>query len=264
MTNFAPATNYVFAYDPSLYECMNVEQMYLTLSGGPTENREQLSKEELFRQHLDAAFERSCQFIKFIKTDSGEEFFVGNVHLDLSNKHREVASNMLCERVAGIDKPMMLVGDFNQFDARIPEPVIFMDQVEIYKRHGFTWASEDLLSKGMKATFVAFPYDINRFLTKEDFIEYDRLKEQKDYDAIREFFVNKFSGINPITTCLDSVFTKNIALPEEKTKPPRCKAMMFSHGERVKPIPDEKAIKKMAVESELPSDHLPVLAKVRI
>jgi hypothetical protein len=265
------AFNYAFAYDPSLYACKSISQIYLTLSGKSTHNREILSKEELFSQHLDSEFERSSQLTELENINSKKQFVIVNNHFGLSNKHRLLASDMLCKKIADIVKPMVLVGDFNQFDANVKTAVLYTEQIKIFKHYGFKWVSECLQSQEPKGSFITFPYDINRFLNNDDFLEYDKLKDEKDYDAIRNFFVKKIceKDIPLFSTSLDGVFSKNMEYKEEKIQLSSCKAILFADGERIKPMPTAEDIQKMAVKSyqagkcNFPSDHLPLLTKVR-
>ncbi len=89
----------------------------------------------------------------FEELSTKEQFIVVNNHFGLSNKHRLLAADMLCKKLdemnnkqndstensSSIQKPlpMVLVGDFNQFDSIAKESVLYMDQIEIFKRNGF-------------------------------------------------------------------------------------------------------------------------------
>ena len=282
------AFNYIFAYDPTVYRCISTDQIYLTRSGEATVDREKLSKDALFDQHLDSEFEKSCQRIQLEEITTGKKFIVINTHLGLTNKHRLLAAEMLCSKLVGITMPMVLVGDFNQFDARQAESALLMDQIEIFKRNGFRWDSECLQAREPKGTFVTFPYDITRFLKKDDFAEYDALKARYDALAIREegnaeyaalcreirgFYNTKIAekDIKLLSTSLDAVFSKGcIDSALSEVKPSRCKAILFANGHRVKPAPDGTVIQAMALEGydkgecPFPSDHFPVLAKMSL
>lgn len=269
------AFNFVFAYDPTLYTCVNPpEQIYLTATGKPSpKDRQGIDKKLLMDQHYDSEFERSAQVIELEELSSGKQFVIVNNHFGLTNKHRLQVAEKLCKELADIKKPMVLVGDFNQYDFDNKESVLFKKQIEIFEKHGFKWDSECLQSQEPKGTFVTFPYDITRFLSKTDFSEYDALKVKIDYKAIKDFFVSKIEKYNIplVSTSLDGVFSKNTNnSSENQTKPSFCKAILFANGERIKPTPTAETIQKLALNSYkkdkciFPSDHLSVLAKVRL
>jgi endonuclease/exonuclease/phosphatase family metal-dependent hydrolase len=266
------AFNLLFAYDPAKYCFVDSKQIYLTLSGTSTDNRDSLTKDELFAQNLNQPFEKSSLLVHLRDNSNGNEFCIVNNHLGLSNKHRLLASNLLCSKLSEIKLPMVLVGDFNQFDDAVPEARLLMQQIEVFENHGFNWTSKCLQTQHPGGTFVSYPYDIDRFLDKRtDLPELDALKAKADYEGIRKFYINKITEKNiPLfSTSLDAVFEKNTA-HAEAGKPSRCKALLFGQAGRIKPVPDAATIHNMALASyqkgicELPSDHLPVLAKVRL
>jgi endonuclease/exonuclease/phosphatase family metal-dependent hydrolase len=258
------AFNFIFSYDPTVYTCVNERQICLTKSGNFIE--EKVSKEEKLIHNLDSEFERSSQFIVLENIKTKEKFIIINNHFGLSNKHRLLAAETLCKYLLKENMPMILVGDFNQFDEESKKSELFMSQIDIFRKNHFKWMSECLQSQNPKSTFVAFPYDINRFLSSSDFIEYEKLKEIGDYSLIRNFFTEKIEkkDIPLVSTSLDGVYGKNITTEEKSYS---CKALFFAKGARIKPTPDEGSIQKIAVESYkkeciFPSDHLPLLVRL--
>ena len=131
--------NYVFAYDINLFSLVGTEQIYLTESGHPLQKREPLAREEIFSHNFDSEFEKSSQMVILEKKDSREQFIVVNNHFGMSNEHRLLAAQSLCQKLLSIQKPIILVGDFNQFDSSIPEVRLYQEQIEVFKQHGFTW-----------------------------------------------------------------------------------------------------------------------------
>lgn len=257
--------NHVFAIDPKKYRLIETYPIYLTLSGEPTNNRAELSKEELFKQNLGTAFEKSSQVSIVEDLVSGQRlFFVGN-HLGLTNEHRKLAALMLCLKLAHIKDPLILVGDFNQFDSLFKESKLFFEQIDIFVQNGFKWDGESLYQEGPYCTFAGFLYDYERYCTPTDRVELERLKVANDYPGIREFFIRLIieKAIPLLGTAMDSVFTKNIP-PESKSK---CKVYMFFDGQRVKPIPENEELEKRLLETlskgDPPeSDHFPVGLKL--
>ena len=289
------AFNFVFAYNPNTHRITKQSQIYLTLSGQPTENREQLSKPELFHQHLESEFEKSIQVIELEEIKEGYpsyNFTVLNNHFGLSNKHRLLAANMLCERLANITTPLIAVGDFNQFDETNPVAALLMPQIKLLQDCGFHWDSQSLHIKEPNGTFITFPYDIMRFLNATDIAEYDLIKAQFDVQQkklnvsaadyqeqkiqfervlqdIRQFFVGKITthNIPLVSTALDGVFSRNLTVTH-------CDSAVFEKQPPflvpMEPKPSASEIQRLAVEAYakgdclFPSDHLPILAKIAI
>ena len=113
---------------------------------------------------------------------------------------------------------------------------------------------------------------INRFLDKSDFLEYDKLKKTNNYAGIKEFFITKISerNIPLVGTSLDGVYSKNFPVRHSSNiKQSSCKAVLFVDGKRVKPMMNASDIQAMAIDkykgnkSEIASDHLPVITKIR-
>lgn len=268
------AFNFVFAFLSGKYNVtQKPEQIYLTRSGNPLtkEERTKFSRDEIFEHNLDTEFEKSVQVIPLKDKDSDEYFTVVNTHLGLTNKHRKLAAELLCSKLEGRAEPLLLVGDFNQFDSSVPEATLLMEQVEIFTTHGFTWNSESLLYTNPSSTFLTSPYDINRFLTKDDFAELDSLKGKDDYVGIREFYIRKIKekNLELVSTTLDGVFSKRMQPATAEYKGTRSKALLFSEeGHRINPIPtkselNEKLIGLYQEGKTPPSDHLPVVTKFK-
>lgn len=266
------AFNLVFAYDPKQYRCLEARHVYLTESGKALENADKLPKEEVFKHNLGSDFEKSTQIIALENIATLERFIVSNNHFGMSNAHRLLAAEKLCTELAPIKLPLVVLGDLNQFDERIAKPELLKEQIEIFIKHGYRWDGKSLYANSPHTTFITFPYDITRFFTKVDFAQYDKLKETKDYEGIRTFFLGKITERNvPLcSTALDGVFSINTSASEAVKKPSSCKALLFFNGKRIKPVPEAAEIDKMALESfkgnqcEIPSDHTPVLLKIKM
>lgn len=235
-TQYCPhkdAYYYAFAYNPILYTAKCKDQIYFTLNGLPTSNEEraQLTKEEKMHRHLEQEFEKSAQVIQLTQRQtlmhrkSNKEILLVNLQAGtVPNSHRELAMDKLGKALANEDCPILLVGDFNQFDACVKESKIHSGQIDILKRHGFNWNSESILysGKGMHSTFFAFPHDIDRFLTVEDKNTLNEIKLKEDYEGMRLFYLDAITrnNIHLESTCLDAVYDKNFPLHAViKTKP---------------------------------------------
>lgn len=263
------AFNYVFAYDPLLYRCIHTRQIYLTRSGEAITKREELSNQELLEEQLYCEYEKSSQLVEIKEIKSKKNLIIVNNHFGLSNKHKLLASELLCQRLADINKPLILVGDFNQFDGKSQN--IFVEQIETFKKYGFKWESSHLHLQEPKGTFIAFPYDIKRFLNEADCAVYAELELNRNYSDIRQFYIKRIieRNISLIGTALDGVFSKNIT-EDSQAKFSNCKALLFIEGKRVKPMPCAQSLQEIAQTSYqegkaiFASDHLAILTKARL
>ncbi len=205
------AFQYLVAYNPKRLTMLGFRQIYITKSGLPTlpGPREKMNREARFSAHFGVEYERSFPIITFLDLTTGSKFVYVAAHPGLPNEHRLIAITMLCDSLSAEKLPIIIAGDMNQFDAsKKKEDVIYTDQVAILTKNGFDWSSECLALKGAKATFKAYPYDIERFFNKKDFEALDKLKVEADSKKIKQFYLDK--KVNKLSTCLDAVFAKNV------------------------------------------------------
>lgn len=181
------------------------------------EQRKTLSREEIQAHNLGVDFEKSAQVATLAVVENGQIVKIYNTHPGLVNAHRLAAMDVLSAKIAedrinGIS--VVVAGDMNQFDMRVTEPKVLEEQPLKLTQAGLTWLSrETLLERGAQATFMAYSYDIMRFLTKNDkeylFSLNDRAKALKKqlvefgedpnqhpelqgiYHEIRTFYQNK-------------------------------------------------------------------------
>lgn len=212
------AFNFVFAYNSKLYDLISTSQLYYTESGLSTtpEERKTLSKDEKIKRHLGTEFEKSVQFVRLMHKESGKEMLIANTHPGLEMKHRLAAMHKLCDALEHEKGMLIALGDFNQFDASNPKPMVYQEQVRVLQDRGFNWASEGLSQVGMKTTFLGSPFDILRFFNDADHTEYKELtKDAATQPQLRRFFIQKIKekNLSLYGGCLDAVFTRG--LPEQ-------------------------------------------------
>lgn len=212
--------NYVFAYNPAIFDVTETSQVYYTQSGQSItdEERNALTKAEKIERHFGTEFEKSAQLARLRHKESGEIFLVVNTHPGLELRHRLLAMQKLCDALSQEKGMVILTGDFNQFDSRVPVPTIYDDQIGILKEHGFHWASEGLSRVGMKSTFVCKPFDIFHLIPTEELSAFKTaLQAITDSHEQRQFVVRfiQEKSLNLVGTCLDAIFTR--ALPQATT-----------------------------------------------
>ncbi len=265
------AFNFVFAYDPKLYQVKEEKLFYLTKTGEPPKTTG--TNEEILAYNLGSLYGRSFQKITLKNLVTNEEFVLANAHLDMSNNHKILATQSMCNYLLDVKVPCLIVGDMNQGDFDVNEPKLFEKQVKTFQDNGYHWDGESLYTNKPNCTFVTLPYDTKRFWNKDvDGTAYEKVKQSGDFKAAREFFVNKIieKKIPLCTTTLDGVYSKNNKANDQKIKPTSCKAILFMSGKRVKPMPSAEEINQLASDSfknqqcQFPSDHLPVLVKSRM
>lgn len=270
------AFNFLFAYNPALYEVVESSQIYYTESGQTTspEERKTLTKEEKLKLHLGTEFEKSAQLVRLKDKKTGKICLAANTHPGLEMAHRLSAMKKLCDALANEHEMIVALGDFNQFDPRVPEPTTYQEQIDILKTHGFKWSSEGLSHAGMKTTFMGFPFDVMRFFNEADRTEYQALTQDKDHlERLREFFVRKIKEkqISLYGGCLNGVFTKN--LPESASVSVHCFTMFGHRRIETTTYPDAKGFQEAYirhVETHIPeeneavtsSDHFAVTATI--
>ncbi len=274
LTNkYAPdrgAFNFVFAFNPELYKLEEIKQIYYTESGLPTspEEREQLTKDEKIQRHCGTEFEKSAQLVRLFHKEANKSLLLVNTHPGLENEHRLQAMSKLCEALEQEKGIVILAGDFNQFDKRVPEAKLFDEQIDILEENGFHWESKNLSNQGLKSTFISFPFDIFRFFNREDFAELDQVKEQNDPVALREFCINKIQekNISLFGACLDAIFTRGI------NQPVTTKAYMMFCGEKINTLKITNRnelqrefldyLKGNSAEPALNSDHAVLVSEI--
>lgn len=116
------------------------------------------------------------------------------------------------------------MGDFNLFDARIKESgdqTVYLEEIAIFEKYGFTWSSQNIAQKGTKSTFVSHPFDILKFFTAQDREELEKYKKDKNYPAIVELCLRiiKRENLRLVYGNLDAVFTKNFQKARIKVTP---------------------------------------------
>lgn len=207
--------HYILAVDENVIQVKSAKQIYFTESGLPTtdKEREVLTKEQKLKKHLHQEFEKSAQlaWLNVKGKDTNHQLLLVNIQAGTSSQHRLLAMQKLCEALEDINLPMILVGDFNQFDSDEKKPTLLRKQIQILMKNGFQWCTENLQEKGLRTTFFAFPHDIERFLTPEEQKELAELKGKENYIGIREFYLKTIEkdGIELSSVCLDAVYAKN-------------------------------------------------------
>lgn len=249
--NSSPGSfHYIFAYDPTVYRCISVEQLFLTVSGEPTLNSDELSKEEKFNRHFGVEFERSSPLFILEHVESGKQIGVVNNHFGLPNEHRELVAEELCKRLSHIKLPLILTGDFNQFVfGGNPRGELHMPQINKFRQHGYAWLSESLGSTELNSTFINFPYDFTRYLTKEQIAHVQGLEKEGRYEEVRDFYIRFITenNISVLGGCLDGAFVTN--LDAEKLKLSKSKYCLFADNKRIKGDISEDEVQRMTVES---------------
>ena len=245
------AFNFIFAYNSELYDLVDTSQLYYTESGLSTspEDRKALSKEEKVKRHLGTEFEKSVQLVRLRHKATGKEMLVANTHPGLEMKHRIAAMNKLVDYLENEKGMIIGLGDFNQFDATIPEPTVYQEQVKILQDRGFQWASEGISHVGMKTTFMGFPFDIFRFFNEADRAEYNALiQDRNNLPQLREFFTRKIQekNLSLYGGCLDAVFTRG--LPERASVNVSAFTMFQRSRIETTKIEDAKAIQDAFVQ----------------
>jgi len=173
-----------------------ISASWYTKSGQMTQesNRNKMTKEEKFDRHLGTEFEKCFQIIKF------NSLTILHTHFGLQRAHRLAASQILSTYLAA--DPVMCIGDMNQFDETSKESKVFMDQINIFKNNGYTWMGpypED----GIGSTFIAWAYDI-------------AWKVKNINELSRTELIDKAIECNPLSTCMDAIFTKGFELSDIK------------------------------------------------
>lgn len=212
--------NFVFSYNPTVFDVVETSQVYYTQNGQSTtdEERAALTKPEKMERHFGTEFEKSAQLVRLRHKESGQLFLIVNTHPGLEMQHRLLAMQKLCDALAHETGVVVMTGDFNLFDPRSSKPTIYHDQVKILQDHGFYWASEGQSHIGMKSTFVCKPGDIFHLLSPEKVaIFQSTLASLTDPEERRQFVMRTIieEGLNLIGTCLDATFTRG--LPQNAT-----------------------------------------------
>lgn len=219
------AYNYLLAVDERMVKVKETSQIYFTQSGLPTSNeeRDRLSKEEKLQLQLDQEFEKSAQLaiLTISMNEKTETVALVNIQAGTSNKHRLLAMQKLTDALKDCHWPVILAGDFNQFDASQRQSAIYNDQVQVLQKNGFQWVTEDLQRRGLQTTFFAFPHDVDRFLTTDEMKELAALKTHENYKGIRDFYLRVIEArdIELNSVCLDAVYAKNHGNIKLQTKP---------------------------------------------
>jgi endonuclease/exonuclease/phosphatase family metal-dependent hydrolase len=212
---------FILAYDPTVLHVQEGVQIFFTRSGLPIPDgrRQTMSTKDLLDHNYGVIYERSAQVANVVVIENGKTFTVVNTHPGLLNEHRLAAMHVLCTALDGIQN-VVLLGDFNQFDATrcCNEP--FYEQQRVIQAHGFSNThSTPLYTKGLKATFVSHPYDIARFLSKE---EKARMDKQSPANirarCLREVSRGTFEYVSMV---LDDVYVRgpDIHIPMESIAP---------------------------------------------
>lgn len=204
--------NLIFAYNESRVNIDYYEHLYYTRSGKPTSNfcRDILSKQDLINRHAKTEFEKSAQIFR-IKTPL-VTLNVINTHLGLTNEHKLSALKKLLS-FFDYDRGLYLIsGDFNQFDMSKPGNHYYKEQISLLTDNGFVWETESAKNSWLNTSFMAFPYDIFRFLDKEEIEKFYEIASQTNSSLqVRQFILDKImaKNLDLSSVCMDAVFTKN-------------------------------------------------------
>ncbi|MFI4919065.1 MAG: hypothetical protein ACHP65_05880 [Legionellales bacterium] len=284
--------SFVFAYDPAVYDAEELPQVYLTKNGLPWQaelGKESEITQERIEHNLGNDHTRSSQMIQLTHKGTGKTVVISSNHFALLNNHKLMAAEKLCNELEKIKYPLIVLGDFNQFDkTKVNE--LFPEQIDIFKKYGFCWESEELSTKTPGATFLPYPYDILFLLPEAKRNAYKNLLDELtraekglgDYDvnscreSIRMFFLGEIKTLNEegkslLDVAYDAVFTKNMPPVQNKSQVTKTKVLFFEQGQRVKPCPSREEINRRATklyceDAEAPysSDHFPVKMSVHI
>lgn len=214
------SANYLFAYKKDQFLIKDTKQIYFTKTGKSLsdEQRVTMSKDEKIEHNFKVEFEKSAQVITMARMNSPEsDFTIVNVQPGLTNEHRELAMDTLGKALA--DKsPTLMMGDFNQFDSTKNENKVYEKQRKILEDHGFQSTTKHLADSGLKATFIAHPYDVLRFFSKEERNQFEELK-LKNPDKMRQFLLDfiEEKNIDLVSTTLDDCYIKGLTLQQCKT-----------------------------------------------
>lgn len=179
-TGYCPdkyAFKFMYAYNPNYVKISDIKQIYFTESGLATSDEERLtlSKEEKIRRHCETEFEKSAYIVTV-----NNKYLLVNTYQSLTNPHKLAAMTKLTHALSNETLPIIIVGDFNMFDMDNSNNIVFHEQINILMDNNYTWITKDLLDRGIKATFIGFPYDIDRFLTKENKEELALVKQENN------------------------------------------------------------------------------------
>lgn len=267
---------FLFAFDAKKYQLVKAEQIYLTVSGKPEDNSvENPSKEQIRVHNLDNDFARSAQKIT-LKTKAGKGFCIVNTHFALTDKHKFLAASRLCEALSEEQLPLIVLGDFNQFDKK-KYNALLQEQIEVFTHNGYVWASENL-NQQPGGTFLPYPYDIQYLFSPEAAQKYISLvkkfqesRTEEDRKEVHQFLLNEIQNLAKEGKTLhdvayDAMFTAR--LPQHLVL--NCKARFFANNEYVK-NPSRDQINEYATRSYIqdeecpfPSDHLSLCGTVTL
>ena len=247
---------HIFAYSPS-FEVLNQTQVYLTTTGYPVMGPDKIA-------NLGEDFTRSSPVFLIQNKEDNTKLVVVSVHLGLGNRHKILASELLCEKLEEFNDdniPIIASGDFNLFDQTKVKDNIFLQQVDVWLKHGFMWASSKV-----KFTFIAFPYDIYRFLDLDDKDLLHIIEQNPTKKNVEDFYITAIEkhGAPLVATALDATFVKNFPESAEILS----EAILMIDGNRIDPIPEEDILNKMTLEAYKDghplanSDHLPLLTTI--
>lgn len=174
---------YILAWRDSVDVTFDTDPRFaLTTSGKflTDEQRVTTDRAEQIAHGLDQQFEKSIVgYVLRSKLAPSKAVELWQMHLGLSNRHRELACAKIAEffsarRKARPDVPIMLAGDDNGFD--MADPTVQYNALmrrELYKFEPPVFYSTESLAlhettgRGL-SSFRAFDFDITRFLTSDD------------------------------------------------------------------------------------------------
>lgn len=206
------STKFLFAFNPEEYEFVNPTQpsqriaftetgLFLTdqqrdelklkklnelteeeKASLPKRKLEAISKEYIFKHNLGVEYEKSAQIIELRNKQNGEIFKIYNTHPGLPNEHRLMCMDILSHEIKRdiAEHPeinIVLAGDMNQFDMTVPNSTVYLEQTNKISEMGLDYVTMELVNSESSSTFFSDPYDIMRYITKE---QKDRIFALKD------------------------------------------------------------------------------------
>ncbi len=239
------ALNYLLAYDPKAYSIKKAELRYLTETGSYLEDWSTRPRAEVLKHNLQSFFGRSMQEITLCDLTDKSEFVVVNVHFDKNKEHRIQAGQKLCDWLAPISLPIVIVGNQGQSDVGKTKPALYKRQIELYIRNGYRWDGEMLFTKNPHGGFVTYPRNMKFF---KELAEDSTLNKAASYRVIRKFFVDRIAekDVSLFITALNGVYTKKFTYPAGGIQRSSCKALLFEYRERIKSTPAIETTNKFA------------------
>lgn len=240
------ALNYLLAYDPKAYSIKKAELRYLTETGNYLEDWSTRPRAEVLKHNLQSFFGRSMQEITLCDLTDKSEFVVVNVHFDTNKEHRIQAGQKLCDWLAPISLPIVIVGNQAPSDAGKTKPALYKRQIALYIRNGYRWDGEMLFTKTPQDSIAAYPYKMRLF---KELVKYGALNKTVSYRVIRKFFVDRVAekDVGLFITALNGAYTQKFTYTAGGMQRKRCRALLFTYyDERIKPIPAIETNNKLA------------------